>query len=250
MLRRSAFVTLTSLALATASFAASAAILFQNLGTSAPPATIGGHTLLPFDQAPQNVIPNYSTVTSIPGSPVPGALSLSASAMKYPFTDLNATWGHGYNGPLFTTPNVTTFTLPPNTRAFYLYAMGNAFGPTNITATSDSGMSSGPVQVTVNNVGGPDSSNGFAFYSTAGETITTVTISNSSLTDGFIVGEFGLAAGPAATCASSGYKGAQLTWCQNICENGLTGKVLDSWIHRWIERYRQLPYCAVEGGGE
>ena len=49
------------------------------------------------------------------------------------------------------------------------------------------------------------------------------------------------------TCASEGYKNTQLTWCKNICENGLTGKVLDSWIHRWIERYRQLPYCAVGG---
>ena len=51
---------------------------------------------------------------------------------------------------------------------------------------------------------------------------------------------------PSATCASEGYKGAQLTWCQNICENGLTGQVLDTWIHRWIKRYRDLPYCAVE----
>ena len=51
---------------------------------------------------------------------------------------------------------------------------------------------------------------------------------------------------PSTTCASEGYKGAQLTWCQNICENGLTGQVLDTWIHRWIKRYRDLPYCALE----
>lgn len=51
---------------------------------------------------------------------------------------------------------------------------------------------------------------------------------------------------PSTTCASEGYKGAQLTWCKNICENGLTGQVLDTWIHRWINRYRDLPYCAVE----
>lgn len=47
------------------------------------------------------------------------------------------------------------------------------------------------------------------------------------------------------TCASEGYKGTQLTWCQNICESGLTGQKLDTWIHRWINRYRDLPYCAV-----
>jgi hypothetical protein len=56
--------------------------------------------------------------------------------------------------------------------------------------------------------------------------------------------------GPATTCASEGYTGTKLTWCKNICENGLTGATLDIWIHRWINRYRDLPYCAVEGGGE
>jgi len=52
--------------------------------------------------------------------------------------------------------------------------------------------------------------------------------------------------GTATSCTSEGYKGTQLTWCRNICENGLTGQVLDTWIHRWILRYRDLPYCAVE----
>mgnify|MGYP001181055611 FL=1 len=52
------------------------------------------------------------------------------------------------------------------------------------------------------------------------------------------------------TCASEGYTGTKLTWCKNICENGLTGATLDIWIHRWINRYRDLPYCAAEGGGE
>ena len=47
------------------------------------------------------------------------------------------------------------------------------------------------------------------------------------------------------TCSNDGYKGTQLTWCRNICENGLTGATLDSWIHRWVNRYRDLPYCLV-----
>ena len=51
---------------------------------------------------------------------------------------------------------------------------------------------------------------------------------------------------PANTCASEGYTGTKLTWCKNICENGLTGATLDIWIHRWINRYRDLPYCARE----
>ncbi len=52
------------------------------------------------------------------------------------------------------------------------------------------------------------------------------------------------------TCASSGYTGTKLTWCKNICEMGYTGATLDMWIHRWVNRYRDLPYCAQEGGGE
>ena len=50
---------------------------------------------------------------------------------------------------------------------------------------------------------------------------------------------------PATTCASEGYSGTKLAWCKNICENGLTGAALDTWIHRWVNRYRDLPYCAA-----
>lgn len=46
------------------------------------------------------------------------------------------------------------------------------------------------------------------------------------------------------TCASEGYTGTKLTWCQNICEKGYTGATLNSWIKRWTDKYRDLPYCA------
>jgi hypothetical protein len=49
---------------------------------------------------------------------------------------------------------------------------------------------------------------------------------------------------PATTCASEGYRGTQLQWCMNICESGLSGRTLDTWIQRWLSRYRELPYCA------
>lgn len=48
------------------------------------------------------------------------------------------------------------------------------------------------------------------------------------------------------TCLSEDYTGTKLTWCQNICEKGYTGATLDMWIHRWVNRYRDLPYCLVE----
>ena len=47
------------------------------------------------------------------------------------------------------------------------------------------------------------------------------------------------------TCANDGYTGTKLQWCQNICEKGYTGSTLESWIHRWTNRYRDLPYCLV-----
>lgn len=48
------------------------------------------------------------------------------------------------------------------------------------------------------------------------------------------------------SCASEGYSGTKLLWCQNICEKGYTGATLSVWIHRWILRYRDLPHCAAD----
>ncbi|RZA21086.1 MAG: hypothetical protein EOP93_04080 [Lysobacteraceae bacterium] len=157
MQRRKLSLAVAGIMLAASSFSATAAILFQNLGTAAPPAVIGGHTMMTFDLAQQTAIPDLTSVSNIPGSPIPGMLSISTPAMKYPFSALNGTWGHGYSGPLFTAPNNATLILPPNTNAFYFYAMGNSFGPATVTVTSNSGSSSGPIPVTVSNLGGPDS---------------------------------------------------------------------------------------------
>ena len=244
MLRRTAFVTFTSLALATANFAANAGISFTNLGTGAPPAAVGGYTMLPFDQAAQAAIPDSydNLVTSIPGNPLGGNLGISpANKATTPATW--GTWSHGYTGAIyFTRGTQATLTLPANTHAFYFYAEPDS-GTFTLNAISDSGTSSGPIAVA-----GNSGATGYAFYATAGEKITTITVTAQTGFSDFALGEFGIAGEveSATTCASEGYKNTQLTWCKNICENGLTGKVLDSWIHRWIERYRQLPYCAVE----
>lgn len=48
-----------------------------------------------------------------------------------------------------------------------------------------------------------------------------------------------------ASCVTEDYTGTKLLWCQKICESDLTGPTLDTWIHRWINRYRDLPYCLV-----
>ena len=52
-----------------------------------------------------------------------------------------------------------------------------------------------------------------------------------------------------ASCAGSGYTGTQLEWCKNICERGYNGATLEMWIRRWLNRWRELPYCARPDGG-
>ena len=247
MQHRKLSIALAGIMLAATSFAASADILFQNLGINAPPTTIGSHALTPFDLAAQNAIPNGSLVTDIPGNPSPGILGIAPGITKFPFSQYNGTWGHGYSGPLYAPTTIfnTTYTLnlPPNTRAFYFYAASRDFGVTSITATSDSGTSSGAVAVTTYSAGGPDSANGFAFYSTEGEDISSITISS---TQGVILAEFGISTAPDTTCASEGYTGMKLDWCRNVCEKDYTGTQLKTWIRRWMDRYHDLPYCMRE----
>lgn len=48
----------------------------------------------------------------------------------------------------------------------------------------------------------------------------------------------------ATSCATEGYTGTKLLWCQKICESDLSGKQLEAWLQRWTSRYRDLPYCA------
>jgi hypothetical protein len=248
MQHRKLSIALAGVMLAAASFTASADVLFQNLGTAAPPATLGSHVITPFDQAAQAAIPNFTMVSVIPGSPVAGDLTISPEASKrtVPSGGWNSSWSHGYTGPVFFAQATSaTLTLPPNTRAFYFYAQGNFFSSHTFTVTTDGGATSGPVSVSTAPAGGADGATGFAFYSTAGETITSISIS-APTSGGMSFGEFGIGTGPVTTCASEGYTGTKLEWCKNICERGYTGGTLAMWIRRWTDRYRTLPYCALE----
>ena len=61
--------------------AAHAGVGFVDLGTAAPPLQIAGVPVVPFDLTPQQAIVNGTDVTSIPGSPIGGTLTLN-EAMK------------------------------------------------------------------------------------------------------------------------------------------------------------------------
>ena len=45
------------------------------------------------------------------------------------------------------------------------------------------------------------------------------------------------------SCAAEGYTGTKLNWCRQICEIEQSPGVLESWIHRWVNRYREDPPC-------
>ena len=249
MQHRKLSTALAGVMLAVASLAANADILFQNIGNVAPPAQLGSHTMTPFDQTPQAAIVEESTVTSIPGGP--GGTFVGVSPASNKVTDgvlWNAatSWPGGASVVFFSGFGVSsqTLTLPANTKAFYFYVESNSYTNSyEYTVTTDSGATSTPTVVAGNGGG-----HGFGFYSTAGENITTITVSGNGLSGaGFLMGQFGISSGPTTTtCASEGYTGTKLTWCRNICESDLPQATLDIWIHRWISRYRDLPYCVGE----
>ena len=178
---------LAALVLVLVAVPASAEVVFTNLGTSAPPATLGPFTVQPFDQAAQAAIPNGTSVTAIPGSPIGGTLGTSAPVSKRTIGTGWGTWSHGYTGAVYWTggPTSVTLTPPAGAGAFYLYAEPNPFSWVDITVTTNDGGSSGPISVY-----GGSGANGFGFHCTAGEAITSVAVSSSA---DFAVGEFGIA---------------------------------------------------------
>ena len=138
---RSLALTLSALALAAASFAANADIVFTNLGTDAPPASVGSHGLVPFDQGPQAAISDFTNVTAIPGGPNGTSVGLSVASSKRTVGGSWGTWSHGYTGAVYYPNGATTVTLnlPAGTEAFYVYAEPDPFSYQNITATSNTG---------------------------------------------------------------------------------------------------------------
>lgn len=48
------------------------------------------------------------------------------------------------------------------------------------------------------------------------------------------------------TCASEGYAYTKLQWCQAICESSLSQAQKDVYTRRWMDRYRDLPYCLLD----
>ena len=165
---------------------ASAGIVIQDLGTTAPPAILGGRIMTPFAN---DVRPTGSLVNLVP-SPLGGNLTLTPSLTHEKIGFGWATWSHGYTGDVYWTPGPVEITgVPSYAGAFYLYAQPNNFSTYNITVIS----STNSVQRLVSGNGG---ANGFGIYGTGGELISQIIISADGAAGGFAIGEFGIAAIP------------------------------------------------------
>ncbi len=202
-----------ALALLLVASGAEAAVLFQDLGTAAPPTGLGPYaTVAAFSQTPQAAIADGTSVAAIPGSATGGTVGVTPNLTKHAIGSGWATWSNGYTGVVYVTGGGSiTMTMPTmNTGAFYFYAEPNQFSNFVVQATTNTGATSGPI--TVNGSAG---ANGFAFYTTTGEAIATVTVTCTDTT-GFAIGEFGASTStgvepiPALSPLSLGALGAAL----------------------------------------
>lgn len=169
---------------------AGAAVVFENLGTAAPPPTVGTFAVTPYDLDRQAAIPNMTNVSVIPGSPTLPDTTTSFPVQKRTVGDGWTSWSHDYTGPVFyTVPKVPPLklTIAP-AKAFYVYVEPAAFGePFTVTVVTNAGGSSGPVLVD-----GDGGATGFAFYTTADESLTSVTIDADPNAGGFAFAELGI----------------------------------------------------------
>jgi hypothetical protein len=178
------FVALAVVVLLVGPQVATADITAVNLGTAAPPTTLGPYTMTPFPLDPR---PLFGTVTNVP-SPLGGAVGFSDTREHVRVGSGWATWSHGYTGDVYFSPSLATsltLTLPPNTGAFDFWAEPDPFATFTITAVANDGTT---LSESVSGIGG---ASGFGFFASAGTSITSIAISSAA---DFGIGEFGIAA--------------------------------------------------------
>jgi subtilase family serine protease len=173
---------------ATLARAASLVSFTSGSGTSAPPTTVGPYAVTAFSSI---TCQNGAKASSVTG-PRGAVVGFSPVVQCQQVGDGWPVWANGYGGDVYSVrhPKRTgvTLTLPPDTRAFYLYAAPQTSGTFSVQATAQDGTVSGPFTVTDS-----DSGPGFFGFSSGSPSgsIKTITI---TCTDDFAVGEFGLAA--------------------------------------------------------
>ncbi|THF58628.1 PEP-CTERM sorting domain-containing protein [Pseudothauera rhizosphaerae] len=164
-----------------------AAVIAQDLGTDAPPATLGGYTLTPFGD---DGIGLFTDITSL-ASPLGGSLTFGTAVNAREIGSGWATWSHGYTGDVYYSNGAFSLAidLPAGTGAFYLYVEPDPFDLYSFTITADDGTS------LTNEAHGDAGARGWGFWATAGEQIASLLITSSV---NFAVGGFGIASATAS----------------------------------------------------
>jgi len=182
---------------------AQADIFSVDLGTIAPPATVGGYAMTAF---PDDTRSNYSSVTSV-DSPLGGSVDFDITMSLREIGSGWATWSHGYTGDVYFTAGATsvTMTLPAATGAFYFYAEPNPYSVHSITATADDGT------ILALDVDGSYGARGYGFYTTGASVLSSISVSTDV---DFAVGEFGIAAVPVPGAVLLGLLGMSVAGCR------------------------------------
>ena len=172
------------LALASALGTSHAALVVSDLGIGAPPATLGGFAMTSFGT---DGIASFTEISAL-ASPLGGSISFNHTVSAREVGNGWSTWSHAYGGDVYFSGLLSlTITLPGETDAFYFYVEPNDFGLFDITLTAQDGSS---VTQAVNGASG---ARGFGLHGTAGTLVSSFTVSAALGSDGFGIGEFGIA---------------------------------------------------------
>ncbi len=184
---------LAALAVLAFAGAAQAQIAVADLGTGAPPATLGGFNMLAFGADPRPLFNDVNDITTADGAPF-GTLGFGAAVNHRQIGAGWATWSHGYTGDVYYTNGATSLSLalPAGTGAFYFYVEGNPFDVRSFTATADDGTT------LTFDVNGNAGARGYGFWTTGGS-LTSISVSSDV---DFAIGEFGAARIPAPGAAA------------------------------------------------
>lgn len=168
-------------------------VVSLNLGTGSPPASLGGHSMVPFSD-PRQLGDPVLDVAPPPGALVTGDLLFDNEVTHHRVGQGWDTWSHGYTGDVYSFDEILwnsstlTLTLPADTKAFYLYAEPDFFG--DFTFEISSGGAS-----EILDISGKGGAKGVGFYTDdpALESLTSVVITRLSPDiPGFAVGNFGI----------------------------------------------------------
>ena len=110
--------------------------------TYPPPTTLGPYEMTPFGPDDR---PTPAWVASVP-SPLGGEVVFSASMLHRRYGESGAEWSYDLPPDYYSAlsfPSEITLELPPQTRAFYLYAGHDLDSSSYVTATADDGTSIG-----------------------------------------------------------------------------------------------------------